>query len=328
MAPHFTLRPRGVEVVDIATAMVTASITVGIDPESMQVDALGQKAYAVNYGSDNVSVIDIATNTVEATIAVGGSPLAIGDFLLEELLIPGDLCTTASDINSLFGGQTDVPQTSGLYNNNDATTDAFDPDFGWECFGEPSGGGENPELNRTLWFSFTGDGNTYSITTVECNSSDYIDSGDTQMALYSGSDCNNLSAEDCNDDFDSDNVLFQAYLELTTEMGVEYFLMIDGFGGSFPADGEFCIEVTQLPESSTKDLPQSKIRLFPNPTTGLLYLDQLDVERIEVYNEQSQLVFAQNQSTQQIDVSHLPAGMYFVKGIGAARIYTGRVVKE
>jgi hypothetical protein len=179
----------------------------------------------------------------------GCTGLDAAEIVVEEaMLVTGDMCTDAIDINPQFGQAPGEVQSSGPYDNTDATTDASDPDFGWECFGEPDGGGGAPSLERTLWYTFTGDGNNYFIEALACGD-DPIDFGDTQYVIYSG-DCDNLEAVLCSEDGPNaqNGGPFPAGDTLQTEAGVNYYIMVDGFGPDFPADGEFCLEVTNLTE--------------------------------------------------------------------------------
>lgn len=238
-------------------------------------------------------------------------------------------CMDAEDISSLFGQEFDEPQTSGTYDNTNATTSDADPDFGWDCFGEPDGAGGDPSLDRTLWFSFIGDGNTYYITTVECDSEDYIDSGDTQMAVYSG-DCEDLTAVGCNEDGpDASDGHFPAGLEFETQPGVTYWVMIDGFGPDFPADGEFCIEVTNKTPNSVTNIQETSISVTPNPTNGKIRIDQVEAIWVDVYDKLGRKVAQFDQPDNQIDITELPSGVYTLK-IQAEneQLYSARVVKE
>jgi len=74
---------------------------------------------------------------------------------------------------------------------------------------------------------------------------DYIDAGDTQMAIYSGPDCDNLTPLACNEDIAGTPQAgpYPAGLNFETQAGVKYYILIDGFNG---ADGEYCIQFTQL----------------------------------------------------------------------------------
>jgi hypothetical protein len=170
--------------------------------------------------------------------------------------VPGNACAGAEDIQSNLGGGLGVVVSSGPYDNTNYTTTSQDPDFGWECFGEPDGSGGAPSLERTRWFTFVGDGESYFIEAVECGD-DPIDFGDTQFVIYSGSDCSNLEAVLCSDDGPNAQAggPFPAGDTLQTEAGVVYYIMTDGFGPDFPADGEFCMEFTQL--STTTQLTAS-----------------------------------------------------------------------
>jgi hypothetical protein len=166
--------------------------------------------------------------------------------------LAGNVCGGAIDLNAYTGGGVGTTVSTPLYNNTGFTTEASDPMTGWECFGEPDGLGGSPELNNTMWFTFEGDGETYFIETGDCGAADYIDDGDTQMAIYSGTDCGDLTPVACNED--SPNATtgnFISGLELATEEGVTYYMMIDGFnldlgGDPVLSDGEFCINFTQL----------------------------------------------------------------------------------
>lgn len=240
-------------------------------------------------------------------------------------MIDGDLCGDALAIDNLLGQGIGVPQTSDLYDNtNNAATDT--PAEGAECHFN-----EDPVTN-SLWVSFTGDGNTYYLTTINCSEETYLD--DTQMVLYSG-DCNNLIPVDCNDDEDANLGLYNAELSIQTEAGVNYLLLLDGYGGS---TGEFCLEVTRQEVVSTTELSSTNIRLFPNPVSDQLtiQLDGLPIGKgqLMVYNPQGQVVaqrsLNQTDSTwsTQLDLAALPASVYIIQLTTADSQLTRRVVKE
>lgn len=161
---------------------------------------------------------------------------------------PNNECSGAIDLSSFLGQAIDQVQVTSLYDNTEATSEASDPDTGWECFGEPNFDPDVPLVENTLWFTFQGDGNAYFFETVECSATNYIDDGDTQIALYEGS-CGALTPIGCNDDGPSTNgVVFPAGITFVTTPGVTYYMMIDGFNfqGSL-SRGEFCIEITRKP---------------------------------------------------------------------------------
>jgi uncharacterized repeat protein (TIGR01451 family) len=65
-----------VSVIDTATNVVTATVTVGNGPQGVAITPDGTRAYVVNFFSNNVSVIDTATNTV-TTVDVGTNPFGV-----------------------------------------------------------------------------------------------------------------------------------------------------------------------------------------------------------------------------------------------------------
>ncbi|MGD0646121.1 MAG: beta-propeller fold lactonase family protein [Candidatus Bathyarchaeia archaeon] len=60
--------------ISTTTNTVTATVTVGSNPEGVAITPNGAYAYVTNGGGDKVSVISTTTNTVTATVTVGSSP--------------------------------------------------------------------------------------------------------------------------------------------------------------------------------------------------------------------------------------------------------------
>lgn len=267
----------------------------------------------------------VSTLTYSFTDGNGCSGSGNAEITVIAPALPGETCAEANDLNALFGQTPLAPQTSGLWDNSSYGTDASDPTFGYECFGEPDSDGGGPTLERTIWYSFIGDGNMYRITTVECNATDYIDSGDTQIAVYSG-DCTTPVAVICDEDISASN--FAASVELTTVAGTTYLMMIDGFGPNFNADGEFCVEVTNLTTVGVTDLATTGLRVFPNPTNGILQLPELEIERVEAYSATGQLMLDDRSANSSLDLTAQPSGLYLLKIYAADGVYTARVVKE
>ncbi|MCB0570889.1 MAG: T9SS type A sorting domain-containing protein [Phaeodactylibacter sp.] len=164
--------------------------------------------------------------------------------------VPGDACAGAINLQSSLGQGQNNTVSSGPYDNTNYTTNSQDPTAGWECFGEPDGLGGAPSLERTVWFTFVGDGNSYFIEALACGDNPIGDS-DTQMALYSGS-CGNLTPVACSEDGpNAASGYYPAGMEIDLEDGVTYYMMIDGFGPDFEQIGEFCVEFTKLNEDLT-----------------------------------------------------------------------------
>jgi hypothetical protein len=233
-----------------------------------------------------------------------------------------NICNNAADINPLFGQVENEPQVSELYHNVGYTSNG-DPEFGNDCYKENDG------FDHTIWYTFIGDGNTYSIRTIACNAMDYIDQGDTQMSVYSGS-CSDLTAVACNEDEDLAIGTFNSYLELDTESGVVYHILIDGYteDGVSDGQGEFCLEVTNLGTTSATNIQKTDIHIFPNPTTDELFIEGLGAERVDIFNNTGQLVRSVAQPGNRLDMNGLPAGMYMLRMEGKDGVYSARIVKE
>jgi plastocyanin len=182
-------------------------------------------------------------------------------------------CTGAIDINSAIGQPVGTTTVLGPYDNTTATTAASDPGFGYGCFGEPDGSGTAPTLENTLWFTFTGDGGRYFIETADGPAiTNYIDDGDTQIAIYTGT-CGALVEFECNEDGPSAGAggapPYPAGLSINTSVGQVYYMMIDGFNfNGAISSGEYYVEVTQELTVACSD---------PSVTLGTYFSDTTQV---------------------------------------------------
>ncbi len=161
-------------------------------------------------------------------------------------------CSGAIELTSSLGRGIDNVITTGPYNNTSATTEKSDPTIGFECFAEPDGSGAKPSLENTLWFTFTGDGDKYFIeaTSDSCSfTNEGLTYNDTQIAIYTGS-CEALVPFDCKEDGPNSKWSVESYpagVEIMTEIGVQYYVMVDGFDfvGTL-SKGKFCMNFTQM----------------------------------------------------------------------------------
>ncbi len=161
---------------------------------------------------------------------------------LPALVYNVDVCDAAVDLTLFFGQP--ITQTTGIYDNTTATVSPSDPDV--DCWGETAG---LDILNNTMWYTFVGDGERYTITTVPCNATNYITGpGDTQMLIYAGDDCNDLTEVACNDDLNFAQFGdWRAGVDIVTDPGQNYYMLIDGYeNGGIAAIGEYCIEITRV----------------------------------------------------------------------------------
>jgi hypothetical protein len=144
-----------------------------------------------------------------------------------------DNCANAINLNPYIGLTPGTVSNAGPYDITTATTNATDPTTGFACHFQ------SDPLQGTHWFTFTGDGNRYNITSVDCGASPIAD-GDNQFALYTGS-CGNWTPVDCNDDLSQTDL--HASLTFVTTAGTTYYLMVDPFNG---LDGTYCLNISQV----------------------------------------------------------------------------------
>ncbi len=174
--------------------------------------------------------------------------------LFTESNLLADACQTAYDLSPLFRQPPGAATTSLVFDNTQATVADTDPAvFCWE----EGPAGEPDFLDGTLWFTFVGELGRFEIQTVPCTAGNYIGTdqgipGNTQMLLLTGDDCTKQEVVACSDDYAPQGIVDRrAGMVVALEAGRRYYLMVDGFRGSNgPAKGEFCIQVTRIPEVS------------------------------------------------------------------------------
>jgi|GEM_PF-2539134 len=271
----------------------------------------------------NVGGAGAQTITYTFTDGNGCAASATATVTVTAAALPGDICTDANDISALFAGPLNEAQVSAIQDNTGYNADN-DPGAGYECWF-----GDAPVLNNTVWYTFTGDGQKYSIRSIACGADNPMINTDTQFALYSG-DCAAPTAVACNDDEDFDNQVYNSYLEIVTEPGVDYLLMVDGYvaAADYDAIGTFCLQVTRLETVGVTNIDETDLRVFPNPTTGTIQLPQLALERVEVYDAAGRLVINQLLPGTHIDLAAQPAGFYVLKMYAGKAVYAAKVVKE
>ena len=315
-----------------ATVTVTAAPVIGvfgfitsvITPPSLLPDPSAGPAGGVYSGPGvlagnifDAALAGVGVHVITYTFTDANGCTGTGTGTISVNPAPHDGCADANDINNLFGAAFNVPQTSGLQNNSGYTSNG-DPAVTPDCFFE------NDALQHTIWYTFTGDGNTYRIRSVQCSATNYITDGDTQTAIYTG-DCDNLTLAACNDDENGNGGILNISVNIATQVGQTYRMLMDGYSG---LQGEFCLEVTNLNPSAVTEIGQTNIRIFPNPTTGVLQLANVNADYVQVFDNTGRLVMQVDHPGSRLDISAIPAGMYFLKIAESGKVYSARVVKE
>ncbi len=108
-----------------------------------------------------------------------------------------------------------------------------------------------------------------------------------------------------------------------------------------PANGQYAVIVSDINCTDTSacfainnikvnvNLLAQSIKLFPNPTTGLLQLESpKPIEKVEVFDVTGRLMFSRNNPKEKIDLTALPKGIYMVKLHLKEGVVVKRAVKE
>ncbi len=262
------------------------------------------------------------------TLMVDGYLGAAGDFCLSmtRLAAANDECAGAISITDLTGGNVDEAQTSGVFSNVGATSvdDPNPNDVEADCwFGDPL-------VSATVWFSFEGDGNEYFIETVNCGGvTDYIDDGDTQMAIFTG-DCGDLTQVACNEDGpQATDTEYPAGITFVTEVGVTYQVMIDGYEG---ADGEFCMQMTATSLLSTDNADEFEFSAYPNPTNGMVTIESpVSLENVALINVLGQRVKEWNITSAErfeFNTNDVEPGVYLLQAMSEGKVSTLKLIVE
>ena len=69
------------------------------------------------------------------------------------------------------------------------------------------------------------------------------------------------------------------------------------------------------------------IKLYPNPTSGMLQIRNVEAQSVLIFNPQGQRVASYNAPGSELDLSTLPAGVYYLNFLTAEGSQTMRVVK-
>jgi hypothetical protein len=243
-----------------------------------------------------------------------------------------DDCVNATSIDNLFHQEEGVAYSSSVFSNDGAVTNSSDPMVDENCWFD------GDVVDNSVWFTFEGDGNAYNVLTTNCSGSlsdTYIEQGDTQIAVFIGV-CNEVFAlVACNDDSEdssTDNLFSE--VEFDTEVGVTYYILVDGYsaGDGVPADGEFCIQVTQVGAVGVGESAAQELKLYPNPAQTQIRIEgSVEMNQIQIFNAMGMRVMdIQGLSAAQmnLDVQELASGMYTLRASTGSKVQTMSFIKE
>ena len=217
---------------------------------------------------------------------------------------------------SVVGPFDGTPEGSGIVPNENAEL------LGIECWADGPDGSGNEDAS--VWFKFTGDGQSYTISHTFCDDDNAVwwFGWDSQMALYKGV-CGELVPVACAEDFSTDDNQWWAEVGFDSEVGVEYYLRFDGFlwednGITWTANGAFCLQAFPGNVNGMEELEAVSLDVFPNPSVGghvsLSWPGSESVADVAVFDLTGRQVAGLTQVVRNERVHlDLPFGTYIVK---------------
>lgn len=151
---------------------------------------------------------------------------------------------------------------------------------------------------------------------------------DTGGAAYSGT-CGNLTLISCNDDGSANGAHPILNISDTNLAGQTIYFRVWEYGGN--AEGEFQVSAYNTTLSTATFESQNTFKYYPNPTNDKLHLRaQNNIQNVTVFNMLGQEVLrtAPNAVENDVDMSALQTGAYFVKVTINNVTETVRVVKQ
>ena len=82
-----------------------------------------------------------------------------------------------------------------------------------------------------------------------------------------------------------------------------------------------------MSEAMEADLYLEGIEVYPNPTTGLLQIDAVDVQRVECYSQMGQLVGVY-ENVNELNLGDLAKGVYMLRITVPQGVTMRKVVKR
>ena len=94
------------------------------------------------------------------------------------------------------------------------------------------------------------------------------------------------------------------------------------------SEGSIVFKITDYVDrtiiTSIDNLSMQNIKLYPNPTTGIIYIKGKNIEQIKVFNSSGSLI--KTFSTKEINLSNEPKSLYFIKIITKTGIISKKII--
>jgi hypothetical protein len=125
----------------------------------------------------------------------------------------------------------------------------------------------------------------------------------------------------------SGRIAFRNTLVPGTGMSTDYldysYNYIDDINLSYNANGK-----VEASDESVMDAELEDIAVYPNPTTGNLYIDAVGIQKVECYNQMGQLVRVYDNVVNSVDLKTLADGVYMLRITVPQGVTMRKVVKR
>ena len=123
--------------------------------------------------------------------------------------------------------------------------------------------------------------------------------------------------------------------------GAKYIAFRNVYSGTWGRSPQYLDDITlSIPEAKIAEVSSENeidafsveryledIRVYPNPTTGNLYIDAMDVQKVECYNQMGQLVGVYDNANE-LNIGELSNGVYMLRITVPQGVTMRKVVKK
>ncbi len=171
------------------------------------------------------------------------------------------------------------------------------------------------------FFSFSGNGNRLAIGNVASGGF----SGSAVVLEFQNGDWELLGEE--LEGIDGDDYFGQS-VSLSSD-GTKLAVGAIALGFTPATGGTGYVELWDYSEFvSTKNLIQTPVDIYPNPTSGEVFISGIVPDQVRIINQSGQVVRYFNNGDQQINLSNLPSGIYFMELVKGDQWAIEKMVKE
>ncbi len=230
-----------------------------------------------------------------------------------------NICAVVGDIpaNDACSGAIEVASLPYSY-TQDATYDTNNDGMITAC----DDGNYNNGMNDGVWYKFTV-GTANGDITIEVDPTDW----NAEVAVYTGS-CGSFT---CVADADNAYSGGTETLTFTPSDNTTYYVNVGYYSHYTDGDeGPYTINISGNSTLKATKLTKSDFSFYPNPTTGIIRWNaSQSVDRVQITNLTGQVLMnMENPSTNSLDISRLPKGVYLLNVHMGDKQGTYRLIRE